>query len=74
MRILARNPTGFAANNLNGSEVLAALRAQNPAGLGRNSESAARFQGHEAYQINVEALGRAFRHPEQFGDIVPQIR
>ena len=50
-------PDKVAANNLNSSEVLAALRAQNlqvSAGI-LNQPPA---PGHEAYQINVEALGR----------------
>src|SRR5258707_196995 len=61
-------PDKVAANNLNGSEVLAALRAQNlqvSAGI-LNQPPA---PGHEAYQINVEALGR-LSTAEQFGDIV----
>src|SRR6266487_822568 len=61
-------PDKVAANNLNGSEVLAALRAQNlqvSAGI-LNQPPA---PGQEAYQINVEALGR-LSTPEQFGDIV----
>ena len=61
-------PDKVAANNLNGSEVLAALRAQNlqvSAGI-LNQPPA---PGREAYQINVEALGR-LSTPEQFGDIV----
>src|SRR5229473_402175 len=61
-------PDKVAANNLNGSEVLAALRAQNlqvSAGI-LNQPPA---PGHEAYQINVEALGR-LSTPEQFGDII----
>jgi len=61
-------PDKVAANNLNGSEVLSALRAQNlqvSAGI-LNQPPA---PGQEAYQINVEALGR-LSTPEQFGDIV----
>src|SRR5690349_20992507 len=61
-------PDKVAANNLNGSEVLSALRAQNlqvSAGI-LNQPPA---PGHEAYQVNVEALGR-LSTPEQFGDIV----
>jgi multidrug efflux pump subunit AcrB len=61
-------PDKVAANNLNGSEVLAALRAQNlqvSAGILNQPPT----PGHEAYQINVEALGR-LSTPEQFGDIV----
>src|SRR3989442_1648539 len=61
-------PDKVAANNLNGSEVLAALRAQNvqvSAGILNQPP----VPGHEAYQINVEALGR-LSTPEQFGDIV----
>src|SRR5207247_7431856 len=61
-------PDKVAANNLNGGEVLAALRAQNlqvSAGILNQPP----VPGHEAYQINVEALGR-LSTPEQFGDIV----
>src|SRR5215470_6234084 len=61
-------PDKVAANNLNGSEVLAALRAQNlqvSAGILNQPP----VPVHEAYQINVEALGR-LSTPEQFGDIV----
>src|SRR5258707_1271343 len=61
-------PDKVAANNLNGSEVLAALRAQNlqvSAGILNQPP----VPGHEAYQINVEALGR-LSTPERFGDIV----
>src|SRR5215468_4001171 len=57
-----------AANSLNGSEVLAALRAQNlqvSAGILNQPP----VPGREAYQINVETLGR-LSTPEQFGDIV----
>jgi len=39
-----------------------------PAGLGWISAQPP-APGHEAYRINVEALGRLF-HTEQFGDIV----
>jgi hydrophobe/amphiphile efflux-1 (HAE1) family protein/NodT family efflux transporter outer membrane factor (OMF) lipoprotein len=61
-------PDKVAGNNLNGSEVLAALRAQNlqvSAGILNQPP----VPGREAYQINVEALGR-LSTPEQFGDIV----
>ena len=61
-------PDKVAANNLNGSEVLAALRAQNlqvSAGILNQPP----VPGREAYQINVEALGR-LSTPEQFGEIV----
>src|SRR5499425_1759144 len=61
-------PDKVAANNLNGSEVLVALRAQNlqvSAGILNQPP----VPGHEAYQINVETLGR-LSTPEQFGDIV----
>src|SRR6516165_6215496 len=61
-------PDKVAANNLNGSEVLAALRAQNlqvSAGILNQPP----VPGREAYQINVETLGR-LSTPEQFGDIV----
>src|SRR5580704_3435274 len=62
------DPDKVAAHNLSATEVLAALRAQNlqvSAGI-LNQPPA---PGHEAYQINVEALGR-LSTPEQFGDIV----
>ena len=55
-------------NNLNGSEVLSALRAQNlqvSAGILNQPP----VPGDEAYQINVETLGR-LSTPEQFADIV----
>jgi hydrophobe/amphiphile efflux-1 (HAE1) family protein/NodT family efflux transporter outer membrane factor (OMF) lipoprotein len=61
-------PDKVAANNLNGGEVLAALRAQNlqvSAGILNQPP----VPGREAYQINVETLGR-LSTPEQFGDIV----
>src|SRR5260370_38565047 len=61
-------PDKVAANNLNGSEVLAALRAQNLEGsAGILNQPPA--PGHEAYQINVEALGR-LSTPGQFGCMV----
>ena len=62
------DPDRVAAYNLRANEVLAALRAQNlqvPAGI-LNQPPA---PGDEAYQINVEALGR-LSTPEQFGDII----
>src|SRR5215470_11622472 len=61
-------PDKVAVNNLNGSEVLVALRAQNlqvSAGILNQPP----VPGREAYQSNVEALGR-LSTPEQFGDIV----
>ena len=61
-------PDKVAENNLDGSEVLAALRAQNlqvSAGI-LNQPPVSR---NDAYQINVETLGR-LSTPEQFGDIV----
>jgi hydrophobe/amphiphile efflux-1 (HAE1) family protein len=61
-------PDKVAENNLDSSEVLAALRAQNlqvSAGI-LNQPPA---PGSEAYQINVETLGR-LSTPEQFADIV----
>src|ERR1700729_2400675 len=67
MRIWLK-PDKVAANNLNGNEVLAALRAQNlqiSAGILNQPP----VPGHEAYQINVAALGR-LSTPDQFGDIV----
>src|SRR6202007_327363 len=62
------DPDKAAAYDLNGSEVLSALRAQNlqvSAGI-LNQPPA---PGDEAYQINVEALGR-LAAPEQFADII----
>src|SRR6266704_1600716 len=62
------DPDKAAAYNLSAADVLAALRAQNlqvSAGI-LNQPPA---PGEEAYQINVEALGR-LSTPEQFGDIV----
>jgi hydrophobe/amphiphile efflux-1 (HAE1) family protein len=62
------DPDRVAAYNLRADEVLAALRAQNlqvPAGI-LNQPPA---PGDEAYQINVEALGR-LSTPEQFSDII----
>src|ERR1700720_1595559 len=61
-------PDKVAAYNLNASEVLAALRAQNlqvSAGILNQPP----VPGKEAHQINVEALGR-LSTPEQFADIV----
>jgi hydrophobe/amphiphile efflux-1 (HAE1) family protein len=62
------DPDKVAANNLNASEVLTALRAQNlqvSAGVLNQPPTA----GSEAYQINVEALGR-LSTPQQFSDVV----
>jgi hydrophobe/amphiphile efflux-1 (HAE1) family protein len=62
------DPDRVAAYNLSATEVLAALRAQNlqvPAGILNQPP----VPGDEAYQINVEALGR-LSTPEQFGDII----
>src|ERR1700746_3741119 len=62
------DPDKVAAYKLSASEVLAALRAQNlqvSAGI-LNQPPA---PSDEAYQINIEALGR-LSTPEQFGDIV----
>src|SRR5580700_9160923 len=62
------DPDKVATRDLSASEVLAALRAQNlqvPAGI-LNQPPA---PSDEAYQINVEALGR-LSTPEQFADIV----
>src|SRR5258708_9412541 len=61
-------PDKVAANNLSSGEVLGALRAQNlqvSAGILNQPPS----PGNEAYQINIETLGR-LSTPEQFGDIV----
>jgi len=61
-------PDKVAANNLGGSEVLAALRAQNlqvSAGILNQPP----VPGNAAYQVNVETLGR-LSTPEQFGNIV----
>ena len=62
------DPDKAAVYNLSAADVLAALRAQNlqvSAGL-LNQPPAS---GDEAYQINVEALGRQST-PEEFGDII----
>jgi len=62
------DPDKVAENNLDGSEVLAALRAQNlqvSAGILNQPP----VPGNEAYQINIETLGR-LSTPEQFGNIV----
>src|SRR5215469_9775575 len=62
------DPDKVAENNLDGSEVLAALRAQNvqvSAGVLNQPP----VPGNKAYQINVETLGR-LSTPEQFGNIV----
>jgi hydrophobe/amphiphile efflux-1 (HAE1) family protein len=62
------DPDKVATHDLNAAEVLAALRAQNlqvSAGI-LNQPPVASAQ---AYQINVEALGR-LATPEQFADIV----
>jgi hydrophobe/amphiphile efflux-1 (HAE1) family protein len=62
------DPDRVAASSLTASEVLTALRAQNlqvSAGVLNQPPSG----NSEAYQINVEALGR-LATPEQFGDIV----
>jgi hydrophobe/amphiphile efflux-1 (HAE1) family protein len=62
------DPDKVAAYNLRANEVLAALRAQNlqvSAGILNQPP----VPGDEAYQINVEALGR-LSTPEQFGDII----
>jgi len=62
------DPDKVAANNLTADEVLTALRAQNlqvSAGILNQPPS----PGEQAYQINVEALGR-LATPEQFAAIV----
>src|SRR5262245_23370495 len=62
------DPDKVAANNLNASEVLAALRAQNiqvSAGILNQPPVPSR----EAYQINVQTLGR-LSTPQQFADVV----
>src|ERR1700747_833578 len=62
------DPDKAAAYDLSAGEVLAALRAQNlqvSAGVLNQPPT----PSDEAYQINVEALGR-LSAPEQFGDIV----
>jgi hydrophobe/amphiphile efflux-1 (HAE1) family protein len=62
------DPDMVAAYDLRADEVLAALRAQNlqvSAGILNQPP----VPGDEAYQINIEALGR-LSTPEQFGDIV----
>jgi hydrophobe/amphiphile efflux-1 (HAE1) family protein len=62
------DPDKVAAYRVNGSEVLAALRAQNvqvSAGLLNQPP----VPGDGAYQVNVQTLGR-LATPEQFADIV----
>src|SRR5271154_3930602 len=62
------DPDKAAAYDLNASEVLSALRAQNlqvSAGILNQPPT----PGDEAYQINVEALGR-LSTPEQFANII----
>jgi len=62
------DPDKAAAYDLSASDVLAALRAQNlqvSAGVLNQPP----IPGHEAYQINIEALGR-LSTPEQFADII----
>src|SRR6476659_2277274 len=60
------DPDKVAAHNLNASEVLAALRAQNvqvSAGVLNQPP----VPSHEAYQLNVQTLGR-LSTPQQFGE------
>ncbi|CAG9249504.1 efflux RND transporter permease subunit [Paraburkholderia caribensis] len=62
------DPDKVAANNISASEVLTALRAQNvqvSAGILNQPPT----PGSNAYQINVEALGR-LSVPEEFADVV----
>lgn len=62
------DPDKVAAYNLNASEVMAALRAQNvqvSAGVLNQPP----IGGSAAYQLNVQALGR-LSTPEQFADII----
>ncbi len=62
------DPDKVAAYNLDASEVLAALRAQNlqvSAGILNQPP----VSGNAAYQLNVQTLGR-LRTPEQFADII----
>jgi hydrophobe/amphiphile efflux-1 (HAE1) family protein len=62
------DPDKVASRDLNGAEVLAALRAQNlqvSAGILNQPP----IPGSQAYQINVETQGR-LTTPQQFGDIV----
>jgi hydrophobe/amphiphile efflux-1 (HAE1) family protein len=62
------DPDKVATHDLNAAEVLSALRAQNlqvSAGILNQPPSA----GDEAYQINVETLGR-LTTPDQFADII----
>src|SRR5262249_62004191 len=62
------DPDKAAAHDLNASDVLSALRAQNlqvSAGVLNQPP----ISGDAAYQINVETLGR-LTTPEQFADII----
>src|SRR4051812_13862405 len=63
------DPDKAAAYDLSASDVLSALRAQNlQVSAGILNQPPTRG-GDEAYQINVEALGR-LSTPEQFADII----
>ncbi|WP_158742988.1 efflux RND transporter permease subunit [Acidisphaera sp. L21] len=62
------DPDKAAIHDINASEVLAALRAQNlqvSAGILNQPPT----PGDEAYQINIEALGR-LTSPDQFADVI----
>src|SRR6478672_2824975 len=62
------DPDKVAAHNLNASEVLAALRAQNVQ-VSAGVLNPPPVPSHEAYQLNVQTLGR-LSTPQQFADIV----
>lgn len=62
------DPDKAAAYNINASEIMSALRAQN-AQVSAGVLNQPPVASNAAYQINVEALGR-LSTPEEFGDII----
>ncbi|AUT65026.1 efflux RND transporter permease subunit [Paraburkholderia terrae] len=62
------DPDKAASYNISASEILAAIRAQN-AQVSAGVLNQPPVASSQAYQINVEALGR-LSTPEQFGDII----
>lgn len=62
------DPDKTAAYNINASEIMSALRAQN-AQVSAGVLNQPPVASNAAYQINVEALGR-LSTPEEFGDII----
>jgi len=62
------DPDKAASYNISAGEILAAIRAQN-AQVSAGVLNQPPIASNQAYQINVEALGR-LSTPEQFGDII----